>query len=66
MNLHYSLNGISILFIMMLVKTSYDYVWILNMWVILILTLSRATEQFCATAAILKPLCLSKPSTLLW
>ena len=27
--------------------------------------LSRAMEQYCATGAILKPLCLSKPSTLL-
>ena len=30
----------------------------------LLLTLSRATEQYCAAGAILKPLCLSKQSTL--
>ena len=28
------------------------------------LTLSRATEQYCAAGAILKPLCLSKELTL--
>ena len=46
----YSLNGISILFIMMLVKTSYDYVWILSMWVILILKLQGTLyKNNCAT-----------------
>ena len=37
---------------------------LLNLLLILHLTLSRATEQYCAAGAILKPLCLSKLLTL--
>ena len=40
----------------------YEYAFAVILWKVI--TLSQATEQYCAAGAILKPLCLSKQLTL--